>query len=690
MFTILSDGNTMYAPTLIESGYVVTSPKLTKEVNKAGSLEFTLPSTNPAYSNYSKMKSLLTVEEDETEIWRGRVSSDERDFYSNKTVFAEGELAFLNDVPYPPYDHSSNGVTVQSYLSKLLTYYNNHCSSYRKILLGTINGAESSWRVTAKSEEWSNILNNISENVVEQFGGYFITRRDETANATYLDYYNNQSNLSLQEIRFGENLLDLTENIDASEVYTQIIPLGKSDQNGNRVDITSVNNGNNALRSTTGENLFGIITKVVTFDDVEDPTELKSLGQAQLDKAISEATVISISAADLHRLGVDTDAIDVGQYVRVVSPPHEIDDHYLCTKIEIDMANPGNSQYTFGGEIPTISSSAGSVDIKIQKTAQDLTGVLVDYYTEAIQEATDYINGAKGGYKLTEYDSDGKWLRDLYMNAPTKEQATNIMQINSNGIAFSQNGYGGPYNSAWTLNGKFVADWITAGTMSANRVRGGILVSQNYKADVSGVRFDLNNGILNANQFNLSDYLNYDGRQIAEGQQGVPFTIGGWQIKRAYPDGNLAIYWDTVGDQTNGIGAIGPWVIWGGWNQLDPFNPENYKFVVTKDGLCKAMEWLTGSKAELKDNIQEYTRSGLEQVLNTTVYTYVLKNQDPVWRNTGEHIGFVIGDGYPLSPDLLDSQGGNVDMYRAIGIAYKAIQELNDKIEDLERRIKNE
>ena len=76
MFTILSDGNTMYAPTLIENGYVVTSPKLTKEVNKAGSLEFTLPATNPAYSDYSKMKTLLTVEEDETEIWRGPVMNE--------------------------------------------------------------------------------------------------------------------------------------------------------------------------------------------------------------------------------------------------------------------------------------------------------------------------------------------------------------------------------------------------------------------------------------------------------------------------------------------------------------------------------------------------------------------------------------------------------------------------------------
>lgn len=686
MFTILSDGNTMYAPTLIESGYVVTSPKLTKEVNKAGSLEFTLPATNPAYSDYSKMKSLLTVEEDETEIWRGRVSSDERDFYSNKTIFAEGELAFLNDVPYPPYDHSSNGVTVQSYLSELLTYYNNHCSSYRKILLGTVNGAESSWRVTAKSEEWSNILNNISENVVEQFGGYFITRRDETANVTYLDYYNNQSNLSLQEIRFGENLLDLTENIDASEVYTQIIPLGKSDQNGNRVDITSVNNGNNALRSTTGENLFGIITKVVTFDDVEDPSELKSLGQAQLDKAISEATVISISAADLHRLGVDTDAIDVGQYVRVVSPPHKIDDHYLCTKIAIDMEDPGNSQYTFGGEIPTISSSAGSIDIKIQKTAQDLTGVLVDYYTEAIQEATDYINGAKGGYKLTEYDSDGKWLRDLYMNAPTKEQATNIMQINSNGIAFSQNGYGGPYNSAWTLNGKFVADWITAGTMSANRVRGGILESQNYQAGVRGIRFDLNNGELDANKFNLSDYLNFDASK-ADDTEGIPFTLGGWQIKRIYHGTELAEYWDTIGTQRNGIGATGPWVVWGGWNMQDAFNPANYNFVVTDDGTCKAMDWITGSKAELKKDIRPYDKSGLEEVLKTGVYWYQLKKRSSKWKNNDLKIGFVIGDEYPLSEDLLDSYRENIDIYKAIGIAYKAIQELSAQIDQLKEKL---
>lgn len=121
--------------------------------------------------------------------------------------------------------------------------------------------------------------------------------------------------------------------------------------------------------------------------------------------------------------------------------------------------------------------------------------------------------------------------------------------------------------------------------------------------------------------------MNFDAREIEQGEQGIPFKLGGWQIKRAYYDGQLAEYWDTVFIQTNGIGATGPWVVWGGWNQEDAFNPENYKFVVTRDGVCKAMEWLTGSKAELNDNIQEYDRSDLEQVLNTAVYTYVWKHR---------------------------------------------------------------
>ena len=66
------------------------------------------------------------------------------------------------------------------------------------------------------------------------------------------------------------------------------------------------------------------------------------------------------------------------------------------------------------------------------------------------------------------------------MNTPDKETATNIIQINQNGIGFSTSGINGPYRNAWTIDGNLVADFITAGQMLADRVRGGILEVGGY------------------------------------------------------------------------------------------------------------------------------------------------------------------------------------------------------------------
>lgn len=83
----------------------------------------------------------------------------------------------------------------------------------------------------------------------------------------------------------------------------------------------------------------------------------------------------------------------------------------------------------------------------------------------AIDNLTKQMTGAKGGYKLTEFDENGLWLRDLYMDAPDKNQATNILQINKNGIGGSHNGYNGPYTVGMTLDGTILGERILAGSI---------------------------------------------------------------------------------------------------------------------------------------------------------------------------------------------------------------------------------
>ena len=61
------------------------------------------------------------------------------------------------------------------------------------------------------------------------------------------------------------------------------------------------------------------------------------------------------------------------------------------------------------------------------------------------------------------------------MDTSDKETAKSVIQINKNGIGFSTTGINGPYKNAWTIDGNLVADFITTGTMLADRVKGGTL-----------------------------------------------------------------------------------------------------------------------------------------------------------------------------------------------------------------------
>lgn len=344
MYTIKSDGTVIYAPNVTNQGYNVSIPKLTIEINRAGSLEFTIPPSNPAYNAYSKLKSVITVEQDGQEIWRGRVLDDTKDFYNNKKITCEGELAFLNDVLIRPSEYT--GVTgLHNIFRMLINKYSSVASSYRDIKPGNITVPDvSDMSVSIKNP--SNVMTELGDQLLSSVGGYLVLRRSN--GVSYLDYIDDFDNISDQTIRFGENLLDIEEFIDASEVYTILIPYGKQDENGNRVDITSVNNGADWIQSDQGIELFGKIEQAVAWDDISDPSQLLTAAQALMSEVIEMATTITIKAIDLHLLGINTDMIRIGQFVPVVSVPHGIDAQFLCSKIVLDLMDPSNNEYSLG------------------------------------------------------------------------------------------------------------------------------------------------------------------------------------------------------------------------------------------------------------------------------------------------------------------------------------------------------
>ena len=114
-------------------------------------------------------------------------------------------------------------------------------------------------------------------------------------------------------------------------------------------------------------------------------------------------------------------------------------------------------------------------DRSIKKTKRSLEQEM----QTTIQEQTELITGGSGGHVVLKRDANGKPTDILVMDTENMNTATNVLRINVNGIGFSSHGINGPYGSAWTLDGRFSADYIQTGTLNANLIRAGIITDIN-------------------------------------------------------------------------------------------------------------------------------------------------------------------------------------------------------------------
>lgn len=152
-----------------------------------------------------------------------------------------------------------------------------------------------------------------------------------------------------QDIVFGQNLIDFTESIDASEIYTVLIPVGKDDL---MLDL----DGADYVEDADAISLFGRIVRKEDFSDIESAEQLEIAARKTLSDNIKENTTIDISAFDLSLLNVEDSSFKVGEYVRIISEPHKVDSYYLCTASEIDLCNPARSSYTLGVNPDTLTA----------------------------------------------------------------------------------------------------------------------------------------------------------------------------------------------------------------------------------------------------------------------------------------------------------------------------------------------
>lgn len=473
MYKIKLDGKILYYPGDREAA--VINPELDLQTGYAGELTLKVPALNPLYNDIHNRKSMISVYRDKTEIFYGEVRTREKDRFKNQPIKATGALSFLADTILPQQEW--HDMSPREMLDAWLQLHNNQVEDRKKIYIGVVtihDSNDSLYRITDRE----NTLEAIREKLVDRLGGYLRLRHEE--DKLYLDWINIQEygKYCEQPIQFGENLLDYSETMTADDVITALIPLGaaieqETDENASEferleknVDITSVNDGKDYIYSKEAVESFGWVWKTEKWDDVATPANLLKKATEYLTTQQYENLAISLTAVDLSLFGQDYDSFDIGDRVLCNAIPYGMKKVLPVMEMKIPLQQPDQAQLTLGENLQqSFTDQTTGTFTQIRQEATEAGRVQASWMKSAIDNLTKQMTGAKGGYKLTEFDKNGLWLRDLYMDAPDKEQATNILQINKNGIGGSHNGYNGPYTIGMTLDGQIIGERILAGSV---------------------------------------------------------------------------------------------------------------------------------------------------------------------------------------------------------------------------------
>lgn len=318
------------------------------------------------------------------------------------------------------------------------------------------------------------------------------------------------------EIRYGKNLIDIDKETDASGTYNAIAPYWYSPEEGlitlpEKIVIsdTLINTGTEPWTNENGtiitdENLtpiefdYATIT-IIPMDMTTDFEDVPTVEQLR-EKAKSK---LASSSAWLPNENIKVDFVTLWQTeeYKDVAPLQRVS---LCDTVGVyfpqlgvstrakvirtvynvllecyDEMELGDPRYSFA---ETISTS----------TIERVTNTMASksFLAASLDQATKLLTGGLGGYVVMNPNADGQPQEILVMDTDDINTAVNVIRINKNGIGFSRTGYNGPFATAWTIDGHFVADFIDSGTLSANLIRGGSIQSLSGESS-----WNLNSGI---------------------------------------------------------------------------------------------------------------------------------------------------------------------------------------------------
>lgn len=526
---------------------------VTEERNGIYECEFTYPITGINYDLIREGNIVVTTHDEQKDRQPFVIYRISRPISGVVTVNAHHVSYYLSNIVISPFSAVSaadafNNIENNSLTDNPFTFWTDKASA------GTM---EVTVPTVCKS-----ILGGMKGSILDSFGG-----GEYEWDKYAVKLYANRGSDNGVTIRYGKNLTDVVAERDVLGIYNAVIPYWSDSENtvvyggivvgngGIFKSATWTDENNVQIKDENGTNIdFDYYIQQVTtmdlsgeFTDPPSVAELETRAQTILNsnqpwipKDNIKVDFVALWQTEEYANIAPLERVQLCDTVSVYYPELGVNAKTKVIKVVWDALLDRYDSIELGD---AQTSFAQVITAETQEQLEDYPNLSM--MAQAINHATELISGGLGGHIVFLYDANGKPTDMLVMDTDDVSTAVHVLRINVNGIGFSSNGVSGTYSSAWTLDGQFVADFITAGSLSCNRIHGGTLTLGGLNDgngilkvyDANGAEITkLNNGGISTKALDVSDYIYVDGGstsviKIPYGTGFTRFDNNGFYIK---------------------------------------------------------------------------------------------------------------------------------------------------------------
>lgn len=346
------------------------------------------------------------------------------------------------------------------------------------------------------------IMGGVEGSILDVYGGEY------EYDAYAVKLHNHRGSDNGVRIKYGKNMTALTQDLDASDLYTGVYPYWRAaDESG---DVLTLPEG--IIYLSDAFDFTRILALDLSFEFFDQPTEdqLRAAAQAYISRNSlgTPSNSITVSFAQLEQSAeykdlTQLERVLLGDTVHVRYDDLGVNATARVVAIEYNALLERYDAVTIG----RVRSSVADTLAETRKQVQERpTQSMVDQISSKLSDA---LMGARGG-AVRLLDDNGDGMPDtLYVaDNPDPALAVRVWRWTYEGWAASSTGYNGPWVMGATLDAGILANAVTAAMLKAGRIT---------SADGKTFYLDLDNGVLRMdaseialNGANIGDFLRFE------------------------------------------------------------------------------------------------------------------------------------------------------------------------------------